>query len=1009
VIKRLPGFASLCKAAPGLLLGGLCALLIAGAGQRGWLAAAERSGLDTLFQIRGPVYPSPEIAVVVADDASVARAGGWPLPRRLYADAIHRLHRAGARTIAFDIVFSKKSYSSQDDAALADACRDAGSVVSAAVFQLPSRKGATTPVDLPGDTIAPLPRFGIAGRQLPSLDANGAMGPRLALQQSSAAIGHINAEPDRDGILRRVSHLIRFRGVAYPSLALAATAEFLGLRPQAIEVRDGVLVLPGRHLLYRVPVDSEARVLVNWIGGTRSFPTYNFEQLRSGEIPSAALKNRIVLIGVTATAAFDHHSSPFSPAQPAVEVQANAINDILSQRVLRPIPLWVQWGVLFALAMLAGGFMVSRSAWKSVLSALALMLLVWSAGLVLLGMNWYFPVAAPLIAVLLTLGVAISYRQIADARDLKQAKERYDLAVRGANDGLWDWELATGKIYFSPRWKEIIGCSGDGDHAVGKAPDDWFGRVFEDDIEQLRADVQTHLAGHSPHLENEHRLRHRDGSYRWVLCRGIATRGARGKATRVAGSLSDITERKQNEEQLRFDALHDKLTRLANRTLLMNLLEHAIEQKGRHAEHNFALLFLDVDRFKFVNDSFGHLAGDELLVMIAERLKNCLRSGCTPARLGGDEFAVLYESYADQLEINRVAERVQDEMCLPFHLNGQEIFVTFSIGIVHDFSGYSKPDEILRDGEIAMYRAKSGGRFRYEIFDVNMHRQIVSRVKLESDLRRALDRREFLLHYQPIVSLFDGTIAGFESLIRWQTAGGQLFPPEKFIPLAEETGLIAEMDLWSLEHACGQLRKWQAMQTDSGAEYSSLFVSVNLSRKLFTLPDLVPRVREILQKTEFDPSCLKLEITESAIVENTEAAIAMLKDLKSLGLQLSIDDFGIGYSSLSYLHQFPLDVLKIDRSFIDGMETDEGKLKIVWTIIAMAHNLGLQIVAEGAETEEQQQHLQSLTCDYGQGFYFSKPLTAQEAEALLQSSRRWPSVSNKNLVSLPSARHAIVQ
>ena len=354
---------------------------------------------------------------------------------------------------------------------------------------------------------------------------------------------------------------------------------------------------------------------------------------------------------------------------------------------------------------------------------------------------------------------------------------------------------------------------------------------------------------------------------------------------------------------------------------------------------------------------------------------------------------MLYDASGGEIEISQMAERIQSELSRPFHLHQHEVFVTLSIGIVHDVSNYSRPEEILRDAEIAMYRAKSGGRIRYEIFDADMHRQLVAHVKMESDLRRALDRQEFLLHYQPIVSMLSGQIAGFEALIRWQSSDGRLVSPGDFIPLAEKTGLIVEMDLWSLEHACRQVGEWQSAFQNSGADDPPLFISVNLSRKLLTLPDLVPRVREILQRTQFDASTLKLEITESSIVENTQSAIEVLNGLKILGLQLSIDDFGTGYSSLSYLHQFPLDVLKIDRSFINGMETDEGKHKMVWTIIAMARNLGMVIVAEGVELPEQVDLLEILTCDYCQGFFFSKPLNSQDAQELLKSGKAWPSPS----------------
>jgi diguanylate cyclase (GGDEF)-like protein/PAS domain S-box-containing protein len=968
----------------GLLPGLLCALLVGIASHSGWLQTGERIALDRLFRARGAQFPSPDIVLVVADDATVARANGWPLPRHIYGDLIRRLHRAGAKTIAFDIVFSKPSHSAQDDQDLMRACREANSVVSAALFQLRVGNAPTT-LDLPGDTIAPSSRFGVTRRNVPALQAMRGVGPRAALQNESVALGHINAVPDSDGILRHISHLVRFNGVVYPSLALAAASHFLGVKPAAIITEHNQTRIPAKQGEFRIPTNGKSEVLINWIGDTRSFPTFSFEQVLSGAVSAEMLKGRIVLVGVSASAAFDHQTSPFSASQPAVEAQANAINDILQQRVLQPVPLLLQCVIWLALAIVSGVAMVCLNAWKSTLLAAALSISVWLAALLLLGSNHYFPVAAPLLTILLTLAASMSYRQMSDAHDLRLAEERYSLAVAGAKDGLWDWNLAHDQLYLSPRWQEIVGQS----HPLGGSPDEWLSRVHDGDREQLKADIETHLAGHSPHLENEHRLQHRDGSYRWVLCRGLAVRNAKGKAVRMAGSLSDVTERRQSEEQARFDALHDSLTRLPNRTFLLNLLLRAIEHKKRHPQDDFALLFLDIDRFKLVNDSFGHAVGDELLLGIAERLIGCLDSGSTAARLGGDEFAVLVETGSELAEVSHIAQHLLDALAKPYLVNGQEMSATASIGIVHQVSGYARPEDVLRDGEIATYRAKSAGRSRYEIFDASMHRQIVARVNLEADLRRALDRRELLLHYQPIVSLLSGRIAGFETLIRWQHADGHLVQPGSFIPLAEETGLIIEMDLWSLEQACRQLRQWHDNPLLPTPKNEPLFISVNLSRKLFTLPDLVGRVKAILQDTGVDASTLKLEVTESVMVENTASAAQTLDELKALGLQFSIDDFGTGYSSLSYLHQFPLDVLKIDRSFVDDIENNEGKFKIVWTIIAMARNLGMRIVAEGVETGEQLEILQTLTCDYGQGYLFSRPVGCQDAERLLRSDPCW--------------------
>ena len=434
----------------------------------------------------------------------------------------------------------------------------------------------------------------------------------------------------------------------------------------------------------------------------------------------------------------------------------------------------------------------------------------------------------------------------------------------------------------------------------------------------------------------------------------------------------------ETKEHFRHAAFHDSLTGLPNRAMFTELLKAEIESSSRRDAHMFAVLFLDLDRFKNINDSLGHTHGDLLLVAFAERLERTLRPVDTLARFGGDEFAILITGMTDATDAVRVAQRIQDELTEPFVLDKNSAFATASIGIALSSSGYDRADDILRDADIAMYRAKENGKARYEVFDHGMHARAVSRLQLESDLRQAIENKEFCVYYQPIVSLQSGGLAGFEALVRWNHPRRGLVSPADFIPVAEETGLIVPIGEWVLNEACAQVRQWQL----DSPSHRALSLSVNLSARQVAQPDLLNRIKEALETSKLNPHCLKLEITESVVMENAEAAALMFKQLRSLGVQLSIDDFGTGYSSLSYLHRFPLNYLKIDRSFVSRLTTDNDNA-IVRTISTLARNLGMEVIAEGIETEEQYQQLKMLGCEYGQGFLFSRPVKNTDVPHLL--------------------------
>ena len=451
--------------------------------------------------------------------------------------------------------------------------------------------------------------------------------------------------------------------------------------------------------------------------------------------------------------------------------------------------------------------------------------------------------------------------------------------------------------------------------------------------------------------------------------------------------MRNISDRKSFENQLRHDALHDSLTHLPNRILFMERITHAIEYSKRKMGYRFAVLFVDLDHFKVINDSLGHLIGDQLLVTIARKLTACIRAIDLVARLGGDEFAILLEDINEIDRATEVAERIQKELSLPIYLEQHEIFTSASIGIASSELGYNQPEEILRDADNAMYHAKSLGRSQYALFDSTMHARMVSLLQLGSDLHRAFKRQEFQLYYQPIVSLKTHTLVGFEALIRWLHPQKGYISPNQFIHLAEENGLIHQIGEWIFNQACHQLYQWQQQFPDA----ASLEMSINLSGKQFTHPQLVKQIEQTLQQTGLNPNTLKLEITESIVMEDSQRSKEMLLKLKALGLQLCIDDFGTGYSSLSYLHRFSVDTLKIDRSFVSAINQDDENTGIVITqsIATLAHTLGINVVAEGIETAMQLSLVRAFRCDYAQGYYFSKPLNREEAEVLLANPPNW--------------------
>ena len=571
---------------------------------------------------------------------------------------------------------------------------------------------------------------------------------------------------------------------------------------------------------------------------------------------------------------------------------------------------------------------------------------------------------------------------------LRESEERYALAVLGANDGIWDWDLKTNKIYYSLRWKAMLGYKEDD---ITSNPAEWLERIHPQDHEQVQVALNHHCNGDTGHFEIEYRMRHADGSDRWVLSRGLAVRDIHGKASRMAGSQTDITERKLVEERLAHNALHDALTGLPNRILFMDRLQQMLEHNKRNPSQLFAVLFIDLDRFKVINDSLGHPTGDRFLIAIAHLIQSCLRPEDTIARMGGDEFAILVNEISDIGDTIRIVERIRSRLMTATLFGVVNRSTTASIGIALCKGNYDNPQDILRDADTAMYRAKAEGGDQYQIFDAVMYDNALHLLQLEADLKAAVERQEWKIYYQPILSLATGEVVGVEALVRWLHPRRGIVSPTEFIPLAEETGLIFPIGEYVLQAACAQVKAWHK------DGHSRLWVSVNISARQFQDQNLLNMVQQTLIKTGLQSEALRLEVTESVAMKDLTHSIKTLKDLSTLGVHACLDDFGNGYSSLGYLNRLPLKVLKIDRSFIQDLEVDKSGEAITSAIISMGHTLDLEVVAEGVENEGQLAFLRSKLCDKVQGFLFSQPVPAEKLATMLRT-RSHPAILKAQLV-----------
>ncbi|MDJ0838559.1 MAG: EAL domain-containing protein [Acidobacteriota bacterium] len=551
---------------------------------------------------------------------------------------------------------------------------------------------------------------------------------------------------------------------------------------------------------------------------------------------------------------------------------------------------------------------------------------------------------------------------------LRESEERYALAAKGANDGLWDWDLRSNRVYYSDRWKNMLGYEPD---ELENTIDVWFSRVHPDDKIRIEQEVEKHFSGKTSTFSVEYRMRMKDGSFRWLLSRGRAVEDGSQQPCRMVGWQTDSTDRVE----------HDSLTSLPGRGLFLDRISWALARCRRGRFDKFAVFYLGIDRFKVINESGGYVKGNQVLIQLARRVEGLLRPEDTLARLGGDEFTLLVEGIEGVGSATQIADRILDSVRMPFVIDNQDIHITVSIGVSMGDQDEREPEEILSMAQQALTSAKNSGKDCYEFFEEGMGEDMRTVLQKENYLRKAQENNELYLLYQPQIDTATGKIIGAEALLRWKSEQlGQVYP-DKFIPLAEETGLIVPIGEWVLETACAQNKRWQ----DEGLP--PIRVGVNISSRQFRHGNLPAVVERILRESSLDPAWLDLELTESMLIESLQQTVQELKRFHELGIHISLDDFGTGYSSLSYLKTLPIDTLKIDQSFVRDITTDPDDAAICNAIISMAHSLGVEVIAEGVETREHQQYLKELNCDQMQGYYFARPIPAEEFAELLRQNK----------------------
>jgi diguanylate cyclase (GGDEF)-like protein len=941
--------------------------------------------LDTQLQLRGPLPVGTEhpIALVAIDDASLRELQQASVTRADLARLIDRLREAGARAVAVDMLLLEPGPPAQD-AALAESLRAARAAGLTVLLPLalPATEAAAAGPPAPAASEPPLRVLAQAYARVDAPEplaavlpvTPGAMLVPWAPLQEGAEMGHVTALRQVDGALRYDLPGLPWQGEWYPSLALrlAGAARGLDWAGARLSLGQGA----GWPEL-SVPLDTLSRQWVNPYGKAGRFTTHRLVDLLQGRVDPAALQGRSLVVGLTALGTGDVFQTPFDAGLPGMERLATVADNVLTQRSLR-VPAWapvLEWA---AMALLLGAGVMALQAW-GVGRGLGLLLalgLAWVLGsqAALASGQLVLAAAWPLLALGLGAALGLAWRSHQERlrkqralADLRTSEERYALAARGAADGLWDWSLDEQRVFFSERWWALMGL--EPQPAAGMEaftrPLDANGRLA------FESALQEHLDGRSQQLH--HTLQFRQGEQeRALLVRGMAWREG-GQVRRMAGSLTDLSETLRLQRQLVHDAFHDRLTGLSNRAMLR-------EQLAQGDSPQLGVVLLGLDGFRALNEAEGTVAGDDVLRAVARRLAALPGQRGAPARVGPDVFALVFEQPLSPLgqDIGRTPEAVLAVLREP--LTQRRLSVSGTVGWAHRAQGAGPGDELLNCAEMALALAKQRQRGHARAFDPADHLLESSRRWLHDNLDAAIAQGQFQLFYQPLVRLSDRQLLGFEALIRWQHPERGFVMPGDFIPYAEESGQIVAMGRWVLMEAAEQLQRWHHIGFDGE-------IAVNLSSRQFVEGDLAADVRAALARMpDVRPNRLKLEVTESMAMANPAETAEALQGLAALGCKISIDDFGTGYSSLAYLHQFPFDTLKIDRSFVMRLHQGRDAVEIVRTIVGLAHALDKQALAEGVETEDQARLLAELGVHIGQGWLFGKPLPVAQAEAAIQKA-----------------------
>ena len=927
--------------------------------QTGWLNRWDLLLYDwnLSYQSRAP---AKDIVIVAVDEQSLRKLGRWPWSRHIHAELVRKLAASGAKAVALDIVFSEPDVkNTMADRELASALTDYGRVV------LPVLNEQTR---LNGTLIETLPV------------------PELA--QAAAQLGHADVELDPDSIARGAYLKAGLGSPHWSTLALAL-----------LEVVDpsGWQALPGQRAPTTSPISSNTwqrdyYILIPFSGPAGHFQQVSYQDVLLGDFALTAFHDKFVLVGVTAAGLGDALPTPVSAqAQPmsGVEFNANILDALLRGVTIQPLSQsssLLLTGILVLLPLVL--YVVCPPRWALPLAGLTLLLtLVVSFGLMQILHRW-FPPAAALVVQGLSCPLWIGWCWRQARRALLAEQERTQVTLHSIGDAVIVTDAHSLVESLNPIAESLLGCA---QAALQGQPLGAIFRLTSDPDGQSPLDLvalclkQNQLS----RLPENGVLMSRDGREYAVRASARPIHGPEGQVLGAIVAFSDITETRRLAEQITYQATHDALTQLPNRHLLVDRLKRAIA-RASSAGRSCAVLCVDLDRFKKVNDGLGHAAGDTLLRAAATRLLTCGRGEDTIARLGDDEFFVVLENLHDEHQSAVFARKVLNVLAPCFEIDSHECFITASIGISLFPKDGEDEKKLLKNANVAMHRAKDNGRDMIQFYSQDMHVRALERLTLEQSLRHALERQELELHYQPQMDLQDGRIIGVEALLRWRHALRGLILPVEFVPLAEETGFIEVIGEWVLQTACEQAKAWQR------EGLPPLRMAVNLSPRQFRQPGMVDMIHRILRETGLEPHHLDLEITEGLFMKDVESCIATLHALKQIGVHLSIDDFGTGYSSLSYLRRFPIDQLKIDKSFVSDGIACLGDTGIALAVIAMAHSMQLKVIAEGVENPAQLEFLQKNKCDEIQGYYLSYPVPAQQIRALLRGESSSAALEDPN-------------